>query len=197
MCVATLCQELRGYRQCIKFVLASATATETLYHNLDAEQLPNRVLAGTVNVATSSLEPPSPRSTRVSPALAAAPAVAQPLPSDLRGLADAAAPATPGTADSHLLLVSVTTAGGFCLVALCLAAAVFCVLRRQKKKDAFVVKRKPSQASMGSSGRGQGSAPKPSPQQTTPKGLRQAYAKAAGLYEGEAFTGSSSSQAHQ
>lgn len=154
------------------------------------------MLAGTVNASTSSLDPPSPRSTRVSQAPAAAPAVAQALPSDLRGLADAAAAATPGTADSHLLLVSVTTAGGFCLVALCLAATVFCMLRRRPKKDAYIVERKPSQASLGSSGRGQGSAPKPSPQQTTPKGLRQAYAKAAGLYQGEALAGSSS-QAHQ
>lgn len=125
---------------------------------------------------------------------ASAPTAAQALPADLRGLADAAAAATFGATDSHVLLVSVTTAGGFCLVALALAAAVFCVLRRRGKKEAYVVESKPSQDSMGSSG--QGGAPKPSPLQTTPKGLRQAYAKAAGLYQGDtsrsAWTGLSS-----
>lgn len=140
--------------------------------------------AETSNVSTSSLGPSSPR---LQQAPAAAPTLAPALPADLIGLAGAAAAATPGTTDSHLLLVSVTTAGGFCLVALALAAAVFCVLRRRGKKEAYVVERKPSQASMDSSG--QGGAPKPSPQQTTPKGLRQAYAKAAGLYQGRTLTG--------
>ena len=113
-----------------------------------------------------------------------APTAAQSLPADLRGLADAAAAATLGADGSHVLLVSVTTAGGFCVVALALAAVVFCILRRRRRQEAYVVERKPSQASMGSSG--QGGPPKPSPLQTTPKGLRQAYAKAAGLHRGKA-----------
>lgn len=113
-----------------------------------------------------------------------APTPAQSLPANLRGLADAAAAATLGAEGSHVLLISVTTAGGFCVVALALAAAVFCICRRRGKQQAYVVERKPSQASMGSSG--QGGPPKPSPLQTTPKGLRQAYAKAAGLHRGEA-----------
>lgn len=137
-------------------------------------------------MSTSGL---SPASQRLQPAPAAAPTPAQALPADLRGLADAAAAATPGTADSHLLLVSVTTAAGFCVVALALAAAVFCVLRRRGKKEAYTVERKLSEASMGSSG--QGGAPNLHPQQTTPKGLRQAYAKAAGLHQGKAVTVSS------
>lgn len=115
-------------------------------------------------------------------AAVSAPTAAQSLPADLRGLADGAAAATLGASGSHVLLVSVTTAGGFCVVALVLAAVVFCILRRRGKQQAYIVERKPSQASMGS---GQGNPPKPSPLQTTPKGLRQAYAKAAGLHQGE------------
>lgn len=142
-------------------------------------------------MSTSSLGSASPR---LQQAPAAAPTLAQALPADLRGLADAAAAATPGATDSHLLLVSITTVGGFCLVALALAAAVFCVLRRRGKKEAYIVERKLSQVSMGSSGHG--GVPKPSPQQTTPKGLRQAYAKAAGLHQGKAFTGVCSRKHH-
>lgn len=116
-------------------------------------------------------------------AAASAPTAGQLLPADLHGLADGAAGATLGASGSHVLLVSVTTAGGFCVVALVLAAVVFCILRRRGKQHAYIVERKPSQASMGSSGHE--GLPKPSPLQTTPKGLRQAYAKAAGLHQGE------------
>ena len=117
---------------------------------------------------------------------ASAPNGAPALPADLRGLADAAAAATLGAKGSHVLLLSVTTVGGFCVIALLLAAVVFCFLqRRRKRREAYVIESKPSQASMGSSGRGDAS--KPSPLQTTPKGLRQAYAKAAGRYSGKAI----------
>lgn len=115
---------------------------------------------------------------------ASAPTDAPALPADLRGLADAAAAATLGAKGSHVILLSVTTAGGFCVIALVLAAVVFCILRRRRKhREAYVVQSKPSQASLGSSGR---DASKRSPLQTTPKGLRQAYAKAAGQYSGKA-----------
>ncbi len=138
------------------------------------------VAAGTpANASTSNLSPPLP----VSRGPAAAPSAAVSLPPGLGGLADAAA-ASLGATGSHVLLLSVTTVGGFCVILLA-AAAVFYALRwRRNKRKAYVVERKPSesQASFGDSG--QGAVVQPSPHKTTPKGLRQAYAKAASLYRG-------------
>ncbi len=140
--------------------------------------------AGTLTSASiSSLSSPLPNGTSPTTGPASAPIAAQSLPPDVGALADAAA-ATLGAKGSHVLILSVTTVGGFCVIFLVLAAAVFCVMRRRRSKQkAYVVESKPSQAGM--SGGGQGAGPGPSPHLTTPKGLRQAYAKAAGLYTGD------------
>ncbi|DBB09856.1 TPA: hypothetical protein ACH3X3_15268 [Trebouxia sp. C0006] len=110
------------------------------------------------------------------------------MPPGLGGLADAAA-ATLGSTGSHVLLLSVTTVGGFCFIVLLAAAAVFCALRRRRnKRKAYVVERKPSESQASFGGSGRGAVVQPSPHKTTPKGLRQAYAKTAGLYRGESFS---------
>ena len=139
------------------------------------------VAAGTpANASTSNLSPPLP----VSRGPAAAPSAAVSLPPALGGLADAAA-ASLGSTGSHVLLLSVTTVGGFCVIVLLAAAAVFCALRRRRsKRKAYVVERKPSESQASFGGSGRGAVVQPSPHKTTPKGLRQAYAKAAGLYRG-------------
>ena len=141
------------------------------------------VAAGTpANASTSNLSPPLP----VSRGPAAAPSAAVSLPPALGGLADAAA-ASLGAAGSHVLLLSVTTVGGFCVIVLLVAAAVCCALRRRRnKRNAYVVKRKPSESQASFGGSGRGAVVQPSPHKTTPKGLRQAYAKTAGLYRGNA-----------
>ncbi|KAL0020441.1 hypothetical protein WJX77_003488 [Trebouxia sp. C0004] len=142
-------------------------------------------LNGTLaNASTSSLSSPLP----VSRGPAAAPSAAVILPPDLGGLAGAAA-ASLGATGSHVLLLSVTTAGGFCVIVLLVAAAVLCALRgRRNKRKAYVVERKPSKSQASFGGSGHGAMVQPSPHKTTPKGLRQAYAKAAGLYRGESFS---------
>ena len=86
-----------------------------------------------------------------------------------------------------MLLLSVTTVGGFCAIVLLLVAAVFCILRRQRSKQkAYIVESKPSHSQSSMGGSGQDAVLQTSPHKTTPKGLRQAYAKAAGLYTGSA-----------
>lgn len=137
--------------------------------------------AGTPTIAsTSNLSSPLP----VFRGPAPAPSAAVSLPPDLGGLADAAA-ASLGATGSHVLLLSVTTVGGFCVVVLLAAAAVFCALRRRRnKRNTYVVERKPSESQASFGGSGRGAQVQPSPHKTTPKGLRQAYAKAAGLYRG-------------
>ncbi|KAL0052577.1 hypothetical protein WJX82_004191 [Trebouxia sp. C0006] len=136
------------------------------------------------NASTSNLSPPLP----VSRGPAAAPSAAVSMPPGLGGLADAAA-ATLGSTGSHVLLLSVTTVGGFCFIVLLAAAAVFCALRRRRnKRKAYVVERKPSESQASFGGSGRGAVVQPSPHKTTPKGLRQAYAKTAGLYRGESFS---------
>ena len=144
------------------------------------------LLAGTpANASTSNLSPPL----SVSRGPAAAPSAAVSLPPGLGGLADAAA-ASLGAPGSHVLLLSVTTVGGFCAIVLLAAAAVFCALRRRRnKRKAYLVERKPSESQASYGGSGRGAQVQPSPHKTTPKGLRQAYAKAAGLYRGN-VTGS-------
>jgi hypothetical protein len=139
------------------------------------------LLAGTpANAATSNLSSPLP----VSRGPTAAPSAAVSLPPSLGGLADAAA-ASLGATGSHVLLLSVTTVGGFCVMVLLVAAAVFCVLRRRRNKQkAYIVEKQPSESQASFGGSGRGAVVQPSPYKTTPKGLRQAYAKAAGLYRG-------------
>ncbi|KAA6425234.1 MAG: hypothetical protein FRX49_04729 [Trebouxia sp. A1-2] len=142
-------------------------------------------LNGTPTIAsTSNLSSPLP----VFRGPAPAPSAAVSLPPDLGGLADAAA-ASLGATGSHVLLLSVTTVGGFCVVVLLAAAAVFCALRRRRnKRNTYVVERKPSESQASFGGSGRGAQVQPSPHKTTPKGLRQAYAKAAGLYRGASFS---------
>ena len=131
------------------------------------------------NASISGLQSPSPAATEA-PTAVSAEALA---PADLGLLAAGTAGASYGAKGSQVLLLSVTTIGGFCVAVLAVAAAVFCFVRQRRgRQQADVEGSKPSQASAG--GSGHGDAPKPSPHQTTPKGLRQAYAKAAGLHEG-------------
>ena len=162
--------------------MARASYTCFLTRHTYKSMLTCRLMAGALTNASISSVPPSATSSAIAPATA--PSAAASLPPDLSGLADAAAAAL-GANGSHVLLLSVTTVGGFCVIILVLAAAVFCMLRRrQKKKQAYVVKSKPSQASMDGDGPGQRIDQNPSPLVTTPKGLRQAYTKAAGLHTG-------------
>ena len=151
------------------------------FHNLE-----QRITAGTpTNSSISGLGPPTATDFNAS-GPAAAPAAAAGLPPALAGLADASAAATLGAKGSHVLLLSITTVGGFCVVVLVLTAVVLCVIcHRRRKRDAYTVERKPSQSGSDKSNRG--AALKPSPQMTTPKGLRQAYAKASGRHQGNEY----------
>ena len=111
--------------------------------------------------------------------------------------ADAAQPDPNG---SHVMLLSGTSAGGFCILVLLLLAAVHCIKRCKhskllKQQKAYELSAKPPDGGMeeglADSCRGHvgsydyDAVTKGSPHRTTPKGLRQAYAKAMGVSQGK------------
>lgn len=130
-------------------------------------------------------------------ALGTSPASALGLNDGALGGADSAHPDPNG---SHVMLLSGTSAGGLCILVLLLLAAVYCFKRHKRSKQlqhqkAYELSAKPSNGGMeeglADSCRGHlgsydyDTVTKGSPHRTTPKGLRQVYAKAMSVSQGK------------
>lgn len=138
---------------------------------------------------------PAPGLLPAAPGSDTAPASALGLANGSLGNADSAA--RPDSNGSHVMLLSSTSAGGFCILVLLAAALICCARHRKRSKQLQQQKlyKAPSKLSQdgmeegmgggdegGAEGYGEGD--EASPLETTPKGLRQAYAKAALLKGG-------------
>ena len=177
-------------------VSGSGSATNLSAALADAPEAP-----GSAGVESYSPEPENASATAPAPDLLPAGLGADPSPVSALGLnngslADADSAARPDPQGPHIMLLSGTSAGGLCILVLLIAAVISCVQRRKQSKQLqqqkLYLASKDSQSGMeqgggdgdeGGDGYG-GSGAKASPHDTTPKGLRQAYAKAAALHQG-------------
>ena len=140
-------------------------------------------------------EPETPAATTPAPGLLPAAPGSDTAPASAVGLANgslgnADSAARPDPNGSHVMLLSSTSAGGFCILVLLVAALICCVRHRKRSKQLqqqklYMAPSKLSQDGMEEGmGGGGGEGDEASPLETTPKGLRQAYAKAALLKGG-------------